>query len=157
MLEFVGLAPAGSSKVHSILEKDADALVEGGRWVNISSSLITIAGCSQSSYVVVFAHVKHDSFRRGDMAHWCREEIFTPMYFFLVRKPLSKSWGARGQTSRLSEVCQLWLSLMRARIGYDYICMCLCPYVCVSVYVCTLVVAEHYVSFLLVKVSLWFR
>ncbi|EHA8588509.1 putative Cycloartenol-C-24-methyltransferase 1 [Cocos nucifera] len=50
MLEFVGLAPAGSSKVHSILEKDADALVEGGR-----------------------------------------EEIFTPMYFFLGQKPLSKS------------------------------------------------------------------
>ncbi|EHA8587406.1 putative Cycloartenol-C-24-methyltransferase 1 [Cocos nucifera] len=50
MLEFVGLAPAGSSKVHSILEKDADALAEGGR-----------------------------------------EEIFTPMYFFLARKPLSKS------------------------------------------------------------------
>ncbi|XP_073108151.1 cycloartenol-C-24-methyltransferase 1-like [Elaeis guineensis] len=50
MLEFVGLAPAGSLRVHSILEKEADALVESGR-----------------------------------------EEIFTPMYFFLVRKPLSKS------------------------------------------------------------------
>ncbi|XP_073108141.1 cycloartenol-C-24-methyltransferase 1 isoform X1 [Elaeis guineensis] len=50
MLEFVGLAPAGSSKVHSFLEKDGDALVEGGR-----------------------------------------DEIFTPMYFFLARKPLSNS------------------------------------------------------------------
>ncbi|KAG1358663.1 putative Cycloartenol-C-24-methyltransferase [Cocos nucifera] len=50
ILEFVRLLPAGSSKVHSFLERDGDALVEGGR-----------------------------------------EKIFTPMYFFLARKPLSKS------------------------------------------------------------------
>ncbi|XP_073108147.1 cycloartenol-C-24-methyltransferase 1-like [Elaeis guineensis] len=50
LLEYVGLAPAGSARVHSVLELEADTLAEGGR-----------------------------------------EEIFTPMYFFLARKPLSKS------------------------------------------------------------------
>ncbi|EHA8589236.1 putative Cycloartenol-C-24-methyltransferase [Cocos nucifera] len=50
ILDFVGLAPAGSSKVYSFLERGGDALVEGAR-----------------------------------------EKIFTPMYFFLARKPLSKS------------------------------------------------------------------
>ncbi|THU71640.1 hypothetical protein C4D60_Mb04t03580 [Musa balbisiana] len=49
-LEFVGIAPAGSNRVSSFLEKAAEGLVEGGR-----------------------------------------KEIFTPMYFFLVRKPLSES------------------------------------------------------------------
>ncbi|XP_039114236.1 cycloartenol-C-24-methyltransferase 1-like [Dioscorea cayenensis subsp. rotundata] len=49
-LEYVGLAPAGSERVSSFLEKAAEGLVEGGR-----------------------------------------KEIFTPMYFFLVRKPLSDS------------------------------------------------------------------
>ncbi|XP_039118675.1 cycloartenol-C-24-methyltransferase 1-like isoform X2 [Dioscorea cayenensis subsp. rotundata] len=47
-LEFVHLAPAGSQRVSSILEKAAEGLVEGGRM-----------------------------------------EIFTPMYFFLARKPVS--------------------------------------------------------------------
>ncbi|XP_077213801.1 cycloartenol-C-24-methyltransferase-like [Tasmannia lanceolata] len=45
-LEFVGLAPEGSQRVSSFLEKAAEGLVEGGR-----------------------------------------KEIFTPMYFFLARKP----------------------------------------------------------------------
>ncbi|KAJ8637989.1 hypothetical protein MRB53_012256 [Persea americana] len=45
-LEFLGLAPEGSQRVSSFLEKAADGLVEGGR-----------------------------------------KEIFTPMYFFLARKP----------------------------------------------------------------------
>ncbi|RWW61372.1 hypothetical protein BHE74_00031573, partial [Ensete ventricosum] len=49
-LEFVGIAPAGSNRVSSFLEKAAEGLVEGGR-----------------------------------------KEIFTPMYFFLVRKPPSDS------------------------------------------------------------------
>nr|XP_009394726.1 PREDICTED: cycloartenol-C-24-methyltransferase 1 isoform X2 [Musa acuminata subsp. malaccensis] len=49
-LEFVGIAPAGSNRVSSFLEKAAEGLVEGGR-----------------------------------------KEIFTPMCFFLVRKPLSES------------------------------------------------------------------
>ncbi|THU62197.1 hypothetical protein C4D60_Mb01t02580 [Musa balbisiana] len=49
-LEFVGIAPAGSNRVSSFLEKAAEGLVEGGR-----------------------------------------KEIFTPMYFFLVRKPLADS------------------------------------------------------------------
>ncbi|XP_020257089.1 cycloartenol-C-24-methyltransferase 1 isoform X1 [Asparagus officinalis] len=49
-LEFVRLAPAGSDRVSSFLEKAAEGLVEGGR-----------------------------------------KEIFTPMYFFLVRKPHSAS------------------------------------------------------------------
>ncbi|XP_065001643.1 cycloartenol-C-24-methyltransferase 1-like isoform X1 [Musa acuminata AAA Group] len=49
-LEFVGIAPAGSNRVSSFLEKAAEGLVEGGR-----------------------------------------KEIFTPMYLFLVRKPLSES------------------------------------------------------------------
>ncbi|KAK1259346.1 Cycloartenol-C-24-methyltransferase 1 [Acorus gramineus] len=49
-LEFIGLAPEGSQRVSSFLEKAADGLVEGGR-----------------------------------------KEIFTPMYFFLARKPLSQS------------------------------------------------------------------
>ncbi|KAF9598103.1 hypothetical protein IFM89_024448 [Coptis chinensis] len=47
-LEFVGLAPKGSQRVQSFLEKAAESLVSGGR-----------------------------------------KEIFTPMYFFLARKPLS--------------------------------------------------------------------
>ncbi|KAL0925927.1 hypothetical protein M5K25_004304 [Dendrobium thyrsiflorum] len=50
MLEFVRLAPAGSMRVSSFLEKAAEGLVDGGRM-----------------------------------------EIFTPMYFFLARKPLSES------------------------------------------------------------------
>lgn len=49
-LEYVRLAPAGSTRVSSFLEKAAEGLVDGGR-----------------------------------------KEIFTPMYFFLVRKPLSES------------------------------------------------------------------
>ncbi|KAM0937630.1 putative sterol 24-C-methyltransferase [Dioscorea sansibarensis] len=49
-LEFVRLAPAGSERVSSFLEKAAEGLVEGGRM-----------------------------------------EIFTPMYFFLARKPVSDS------------------------------------------------------------------
>ncbi|XP_062101985.1 cycloartenol-C-24-methyltransferase-like [Humulus lupulus] len=48
-LEFVGLAPKGSQRVQSFLEKAADGLFEGGKM-----------------------------------------EIFTPMYFFLVRKPESE-------------------------------------------------------------------
>ncbi|KAJ8423137.1 hypothetical protein Cgig2_016490 [Carnegiea gigantea] len=47
-LEFVGLAPKGSQRVQSFLEKAAEGLVDGGR-----------------------------------------KEIFTPMYFFLVRKPVA--------------------------------------------------------------------
>ncbi|XP_074566210.1 cycloartenol-C-24-methyltransferase 1-like [Curcuma longa] len=47
-LEFVGIAPAGSTRVSSFLEKAADGLLAGGRM-----------------------------------------EIFTPLYFFLVRKSLS--------------------------------------------------------------------
>lgn len=50
ILEFVRLAPAGSMRVSSFLQKAAKGLVEGGRL-----------------------------------------EIFTPVYFFLVRKPLSES------------------------------------------------------------------
>ncbi|XP_020697462.1 cycloartenol-C-24-methyltransferase 1-like [Dendrobium catenatum] len=50
VLEFVRLAPAGSMRVSSFLEKAAEGLVDGGRM-----------------------------------------EIFTPMYFFLARKPLSES------------------------------------------------------------------
>lgn len=50
LLEYVRLAPAGSSRVSSFLEKAAEGLVAGGRM-----------------------------------------EIFTPMYFFLVRKPLTES------------------------------------------------------------------
>lgn len=46
-LEYVGLAPKGSQRVQSFLEKAAESLVSGGR-----------------------------------------KEIFTPMYFFLARKPL---------------------------------------------------------------------
>ncbi|XP_038977762.1 cycloartenol-C-24-methyltransferase 1-like [Phoenix dactylifera] len=46
-LEFLRLAPAGSGRVSSLLEKAAEGLLEGGR-----------------------------------------KEIFTPMYFFLARKPL---------------------------------------------------------------------
>ncbi|XVE76753.1 hypothetical protein DITRI_Ditri13aG0006300 [Diplodiscus trichospermus] len=46
-LEFAGLAPMGSKRVHDLLEKAADGLLEGGR-----------------------------------------KEIFTPMYFFLARKPV---------------------------------------------------------------------
>ncbi|XP_072951322.1 cycloartenol-C-24-methyltransferase 1-like [Typha angustifolia] len=49
-LEFAGLAPQGSDRVSSFLEKAAVGLVDGGR-----------------------------------------KEIFTPMYFFLARKPLSES------------------------------------------------------------------
>ncbi|KAF8403790.1 hypothetical protein HHK36_011896 [Tetracentron sinense] len=49
-LEFVRLAPEGSQRVQSFLEKAAEGLVEGGR-----------------------------------------KEIFTPMYFFLARKPHSGS------------------------------------------------------------------
>ncbi|KAG0460147.1 hypothetical protein HPP92_023275 [Vanilla planifolia] len=49
-LEFVGLAPQGSVRVSSFLEKAAEGLLEGGR-----------------------------------------KEIFTPMYFFLVRKPVLDS------------------------------------------------------------------
>ncbi|XP_020571547.1 cycloartenol-C-24-methyltransferase 1 [Phalaenopsis equestris] len=49
-LEFLRLAPAGSMRVSSFLEKAAEGLVDGGRM-----------------------------------------EIFTPMYFFLARKPLSES------------------------------------------------------------------
>ncbi|KAK8614796.1 hypothetical protein V6N13_068587 [Hibiscus sabdariffa] len=49
-LEFVGIAPKGSLRVQSFLEKAAEGLVEGGK-----------------------------------------KEIFTPMYFFLARKPLSDS------------------------------------------------------------------
>ncbi|KAK8936793.1 Cycloartenol-C-24-methyltransferase 1 [Platanthera zijinensis] len=49
-LEYARLAPAGSFKVHSVLEIAAKSLVDGGR-----------------------------------------EGIFSPNYFFLVRKPLSKS------------------------------------------------------------------
>ncbi|XP_058225302.1 cycloartenol-C-24-methyltransferase-like [Rhododendron vialii] len=45
-LEYIGLAPKGSRRVHDLLEKAADGLVNGGR-----------------------------------------KEIFTPMYFFLARKP----------------------------------------------------------------------
>ncbi|PIA53568.1 hypothetical protein AQUCO_00900268v1 [Aquilegia coerulea] len=47
-LEYVGLAPKGSQRVQSFLEKAAEGLVDGGR-----------------------------------------KEIFTPMYFFLARKPVS--------------------------------------------------------------------
>uniref|UniRef100_A0A5B6ZFN4 Methyltransferase n=2 Tax=Davidia involucrata TaxID=16924 RepID=A0A5B6ZFN4_DAVIN len=47
-LEYVGLAPKGSQRVQSFLEKAAECLVDGGR-----------------------------------------QEIFTPMYFFLARKPHS--------------------------------------------------------------------
>ncbi|XP_020571551.1 cycloartenol-C-24-methyltransferase 1-like [Phalaenopsis equestris] len=50
VMEFVRLAPAGSTRVASFLEKAADGLLEGGRM-----------------------------------------EIFTPVYFFLVRKPLQES------------------------------------------------------------------
>uniref|UniRef100_A0A2R2UK37 Methyltransferase n=1 Tax=Paris polyphylla TaxID=49666 RepID=A0A2R2UK37_PARPY len=49
-LEFLKLAPAGSDRVSSFLEKAAEGLVEGGR-----------------------------------------KEIFTPMFFFLARKPVSDS------------------------------------------------------------------
>ncbi|KAM3262205.1 hypothetical protein ACQJBY_052728 [Aegilops geniculata] len=49
VLEYVGLAPEGSQRVSSFLEKAAEGLVEGGK-----------------------------------------KEIFTPMYFFVVRKPLSE-------------------------------------------------------------------
>ncbi|XP_039137302.1 cycloartenol-C-24-methyltransferase 1-like [Dioscorea cayenensis subsp. rotundata] len=49
-LEFVGLAPEGSGRVSSFLEKGTEAFLAGGRM-----------------------------------------EIFTPMYFFLVRKPVSNS------------------------------------------------------------------
>ncbi|OAY73423.1 Cycloartenol-C-24-methyltransferase 1 [Ananas comosus] len=48
-LEYVGLAPEGSERVSSFLEKAAEGLVDGGK-----------------------------------------KEIFTPMYFFLARKPLSE-------------------------------------------------------------------
>ncbi|TQD91599.1 hypothetical protein C1H46_022782 [Malus baccata] len=49
VLEYIGLAPAGSQRVQDFLEKAAVGLVEGGK-----------------------------------------KEIFTPMYFFLARKPLTE-------------------------------------------------------------------
>lgn len=49
-LEIIGLAPKGSQRVQSFLEKAAEGLVDGGR-----------------------------------------REVFTPLYFFVVRKPVSDS------------------------------------------------------------------
>lgn len=54
LLELVGLAPKGSVRVSSFLERAADSLVEGGK-----------------------------------------DKIFTPMYFYKVRKPLGKGKGKK--------------------------------------------------------------
>ncbi|KAF8398359.1 hypothetical protein HHK36_017286 [Tetracentron sinense] len=69
-LEFVGLAPEGSKRVQSFLEKAAEALVEGGR-----------------------------------------KEIFTPMYFFLARKPHSDSHesGRQGGGNLISFITSVYL------------------------------------------------
>lgn len=101
-LERAGIAPKGSSEVSSFLETGADALVEGGKcdsWLlpfsRFRSRIVEmqdrrVSICSNMRSVCMGVPVA--AMLRSAHPHcWQsvrRKQLFTPMYFFLVRKPV---------------------------------------------------------------------
>ncbi|CAI5491410.1 unnamed protein product [Closterium sp. Naga37s-1] len=95
VLERLRIAPAGSYRVQKFLERGADALVEGGNSSSLppsspTSSFLPSPPSSLLSPTLAIIHHFPKPYLCALLLEClvCRREIFTPMYFFLARKPL---------------------------------------------------------------------